>query len=102
MSTNPLIALRVARPGQPTLRDLAAKIGCSHAHLHSFELGETMMSDELIAAYAKLVRLDPTDIKRRFWYVAMDRAEETRATARAELRKLGVKDPSVKKPRKSA
>lgn len=102
MSTNPLVALRVALPGQPNLREMSERLDCSVAYFHNFERGDALMSDEKLAAYAKVVRLGVTEIKRRFWSVAIERAEGRRALAREELKKLGVSDPSVKRNRKSA
>lgn len=102
MNPNALTALRLALPGEPPLRDLAPKIGCSHTHLASFERGEARLTRDQLVKLAKIVRLDVAEIERRFWFVALERAERDRLEARTALLKLGVKDPRRKPSQKSA
>jgi hypothetical protein len=63
---SPLSILRLAQPGAPTLRTIAAKIGCSHSAVHMFEMGRYNLSAEKVRAYAKAVHAKASDVRRRF------------------------------------
>lgn len=66
MDLSPLSILRLAVPGAPTLRDVAAEIGCSHQAVHLFEVGRNSLSQEKLRAYAKAVHARPSDVRKRF------------------------------------
>lgn len=95
-------ALRLALPGAPGLRELAKKLGCSHESVRLFESGERMLPDSQIDRLAKLSRLAPDEIRRRFWYFALERMEHERRRAHEELKALGVSAPRRRSGRRSA
>lgn len=102
MATNPLIALRVALPGQPSTRQLAKIVGCSHELLRRFELGVAMLGEAYLAKYAKAVKSTPDEIERRWLYIALDEVHRRRSEIQDRLRALGVSDPRRRAGRKSA
>ena len=102
MATNPLIALRVALPGQPSTRELAKAVGCSHELLRRFELGVAMLGAGYFTKYAKAVKATPEDVERRWLYVALDEVHRRRTEIQDRLRELGVADPRRRAGRKSA
>lgn len=102
MATNPLIALRVALPEQPSLREMASRLGCSYEMLRQFELGLSMFRAPMLAKYAKLVGVTPEDAERRWLNVRLETLHEMRVEVENKLRHLGVRDPRVRRGRKSA
>jgi transcriptional regulator with XRE-family HTH domain len=86
---NPLAAFRVALPGEPSLRDLAKRVGFSYELLRRFELGETLLSEKDLATLAKALGKPTDEIMRRFYSLRIDYALEIAKDARRRLRELG-------------
>ncbi len=102
MATNPLIALRVALPGQPSLRDLAPKVGCSYTHLNKFERGVVELSTEQLARYAKAVGIGVCEVELRWLEIALEVNLRERQAIHERMRGLGKSDPRRRAGRKSA
>lgn len=102
MTANPLTVLRLALPGQPSLRYLAGKVGCSHTQLMHFEKGDSDLSPQQVERYAKAVNSSIAEVRRRYWMIALERCEDRKREIQDQLRKLGVKDPRVRRTVKSA
>lgn len=102
MSSNPLTVLRLAQPGQPSLRDIAELVGCSHTHLHKFERGELALEPELLKRYAKAVSTTVAEVERRWLELALDENLRRRQELHSRLKELGVADPRRRPRRKSA
>lgn len=102
MSSNPLTVLRLAMPGQPSLRDIAEQVGCSHTHLNKFERGELALEPELLKRYAKAVNATVAEVERRWLELALDENLRRRQELHSRLKELGVADPRRRPRRKSA
>lgn len=102
MPTNPLMVLRLALPGQPSMREVARKLGCSQTLLNKFERGEIKIGQELLEKYAKVVGRTPADVMERWLHAALELNRQRRLELQADLRALGVKDPRLRRGRKSA
>lgn len=102
MTTNPLIALRVALPGQPSTRALAKVIGCSHELLRRFELGVVELGPVYLVKYAKAVGSTANEVERRWLFIALEAVHRRRTEIHDRLRELGVSDPRRRAGRKSA
>jgi len=93
MTANPLTVLRLALPGEPSLRDIAHKIGCSHEQLRRFERGEADLSAEQSKRFAEVARIPFTELRRRYLAVRLELLAAERREVVAEMKRLGVKDP---------
>lgn len=87
---NPLIVLRLAEDGEPSLRPFADRVGCSHEMLNKFEQGEVMLGEENLAAYCRVTGKSEAEVLRRYHRVRLARAESERADARSHLKALGT------------
>ena len=101
MSINPLVVLRLALPGQPTLRELAKVIGISHEALRQFEAGESSLSEEKLALLAKALHQPKDELVRRFYLVRLDYGDGLVRDARSRLRELGVDGKRPGRPHKA-
>jgi transcriptional regulator with XRE-family HTH domain len=90
MDLSPLSILRLAVPGAPTLRDVAALIGCSHSAVHMFEMGRYGLSAEKVKAYAKAVGAKPAEVRRRFLIASLAYHETLVRDLRREMRSRGI------------
>ncbi len=90
MEISPLSILRLAAPGAPKLREIAAQIGCSHNAVHLFEVGRTSLSSARLKAYAKAVGARASDVRRRFLLASLSYHESKVRELRAELKARGV------------
>lgn len=90
MDLSPLSILRLAVPGAPKLREIAAEIGCSHSAVHLFENGRSALSPDKVKAYAKAVGSKPSDVRRRFLLAALAYHESKVRELRSDLKALGV------------
>ena len=63
---SPLVVLRLASRGAPSLREIARKINVSATAISTFGIGKEPISDELLKRYAKAVGVPATEVRRRF------------------------------------
>jgi transcriptional regulator with XRE-family HTH domain len=99
---NPLEAFRIALPGEPSIRDLAKRIGISHEKLRQFELGETPLSETELAAWAKLVHQPVDEVLRRFYAVRLNFGDGIVRDARDRLREMGHRARSATRSKRTA
>lgn len=97
MDLSPLSILRLAAPGAPKLREIAAEIGCSHSAVHHFESGRNLLAADRLKAYAKAVGAKPSDVRRRFLLAALSFHESKARELRAELKSRGILTASGRK-----
>jgi len=90
MDISPLSILRLATPGAPKLREIAAEIGLSHSAVHSFEVGRASLSADKIKAYAKAVGASASDVRRRYLLAALSYHQGKVRDLQAELKSRGV------------
>jgi hypothetical protein len=90
MDLSPLSILRLAMPGAPTLRAIAAEIGCSHNSVHMFEVGRLQLSSDKIRAYAKAVHAKPSDVRRRFLLASLAYYENKVRLIKRQVRTNGI------------
>ncbi len=95
---NPLVAVRRAQPGEPSLRDFAKQLRFSYETLRKFETGLASLSDQDLAAYAKAVKLPVAEVLTRFHRVRLEYHEAGREDARRELARLGVSGKRAGRP----
>lgn len=90
MDLSPLSILRLAVPGAPKLREIAAEIGCSHSAVHFFEQGRAMLSPDKLRAYSKAVGARPADVRRRFLLAAVAFHDARLRELRREMKARGI------------
>jgi plasmid maintenance system antidote protein VapI len=99
MSTSPLTVLRLAHPGDLSLRQLAKKIGISPNAGSLFETGRQRLSDEKLRAWAKALGAKPAEVQKRWLQTAYMHHAMRLREIRSALGKRGKKPVPGARPK---
>lgn len=102
MSISPLTAMRLAAPGEPSLREIARRCKLSASAVSLFELGKSPLGPAAMRRYAKAIKRPLSDVQNRSLRAQLrfhqDRALELRALLHARgVAKLPKGRPPVRR-----
>ena len=94
----PLSDLRRAAPRRLTLQEIARKIRCSGPTLSNFETGKDLLSDELLARYARAIGASEVEVRKAFLLAAASyHARKLQEAQAALMGSISVRRPTRKR-----